>query len=349
MSDPKRSGLMTAERRDDDGEASLRPLSLADFTGQAAARANLQVFINAAKSRGDALDHVLFVGPPGLGKTTLAQIVARELGVNFRSTSGPVIAKAGDLAAQLTNLEERDVLFIDEIHRLNPAVEEILYPAMEDYQLDLIIGEGPAARSVKIDLAKFTLVAATTRLGLLTTPLRDRFGIPVRLNFYTVDELEYIVRRGARIMQMGISPDGALEVARRSRGTPRIAGRLLRRVRDFALVAGAEIVDRRIADEALSRLEVDSRGLDQLDRRYLDMIARNFGGGPVGIETIAAGLSEPRDAIEDIIEPYLIQQGFLQRTPRGRVLTAVAWQHMGLAAPAEIVQQSQFGLFTEDE
>ena len=346
MSD--RNPLIDADRRADE-DNTLRPQTLGDFVGQAAARANLKVFIEAAKARGEALDHVLFVGPPGLGKTTLAQIMAKELGVNFRSTSGPVIAKAGDLAALLTNLEERDVLFIDEIHRLNPAVEEILYPAMEDFQLDLIIGEGPAARSVKIELAKFTLVAATTRLGLLTTPLRDRFGIPVRLNFYTVDELEYIVRRGARIMQMGISPDGALEVARRSRGTPRIAGRLLRRVRDFALVAGAEIVDRRIADEALSRLEVDSRGLDQLDRRYLDMIARNFGGGPVGIETIAAGLSEPRDAIEDIIEPYLIQQGFLQRTPRGRVLTAVAWQHMGLAAPAEIVQQSQFGLFTEDE
>ena len=346
MSD--RNPLIDADRRADE-DNTLRPQTLGDFVGQAAARANLKVFIEAAKARGEALDHVLFVGPPGLGKTTLAQIMAKELGVNFRSTSGPVIAKAGDLAALLTNLEERDVLFIDEIHRLNPAVEEILYPAMEDFQLDLIIGEGPAARSVKIDLAKFTLVAATTRLGLLTTPLRDRFGIPVRLNFYTVDELEYIVRRGARIMQMGISPDGALEVARRSRGTPRIAGRLLRRVRDFALVAGAEIVDRRIADEALSRLEVDSRGLDQLDRRYLDMIARNFGGGPVGIETIAAGLSEPRDAIEDIIEPYLIQQGFLQRTPRGRVLTAVAWQHMGLAAPAQIVQQSQFGLFTEDE
>ncbi len=346
MSD--RNPLIDADRRADE-DNTLRPQTLGDFVGQAAARANLKVFIEAAKARGEALDHVLFVGPPGLGKTTLAQIMAKELGVNFRSTSGPVIAKAGDLAALLTNLEERDVLFIDEIHRLNPAVEEILYPAMEDFQLDLIIGEGPAARSVKIDLAKFTLVAATTRLGILTTPLHDRFGIPVRLNFYTVDELEYIVRRGARIMQMGISPDGALEVARRSRGTPRIAGRLLRRVRDFALVAGAEIVDRRIADEALSRLEVDSRGLDQLDRRYLDMIARNFGGGPVGIETIAAGLSEPRDAIEDIIEPYLIQQGFLQRTPRGRVLTAVAWQHMGLAAPAEIVQQSQFGLFTEDE
>ena len=347
MSD--RNPLIDADKRGEEADNTLRPQTLDDFVGQAAARANLKVFIEAAKVRGEALDHVLFVGPPGLGKTTMAQIMAKELGVNFRSTSGPVIAKAGDLAALLTNLEERDVLFIDEIHRLSPAVEEILYPAMEDFQLDLIIGEGPAARSVKIDLAKFTLVAATTRLGLLTTPLRDRFGIPVRLNFYTVEELEYIVRRGARIMQMGISPDGALEVARRSRGTPRIAGRLLRRVRDFALVAGAEVIDRKIADEALSRLEVDSRGFDQLDRRYLNMIARNFGGGPVGIETIAAGLSEPRDAIEDIIEPYLIQQGFLQRTPRGRVLTAIAWQHLGLSAPAEIIQQSQFGLFMEDE
>lgn len=346
MSD--RNPLIDADRRADE-DNTLRPQTLDDFVGQAAAHANLKVFIEAAKVRGEALDHVLFVGPPGLGKTTLAQIMAKELGVNFRSTSGPVIAKAGDLAALLTNLEERDVLFIDEIHRLSPAVEEILYPAMEDFQLDLIIGEGPAARSVKIDLAKFTLVAATTRLGLLTTPLRDRFGIPVRLNFYTVEELEYIVRRGARIMQMGISSDGAREVARRSRGTPRIAGRLLRRVRDFALVAGADIIDRRIADEALSRLEVDNRGLDQLDRCYLNIIARNFGGGPVGIETIAAGLSEPRDAIEDIIEPYLIQQGFLQRTPRGRVLTAVAWQHLGLPAPAEIIQQSQYGLFMEDE
>ncbi|MDR6434005.1 Holliday junction branch migration DNA helicase RuvB [Brucella pseudogrignonensis] len=347
MSD--RNPLIDADLRGEDADTTLRPQTLDDFVGQAAARANLKVFIEAAKVRGEALDHVLFVGPPGLGKTTLAQIMAKELGVNFRSTSGPVIAKAGDLAALLTNLEDRDVLFIDEIHRLSPAVEEILYPAMEDFQLDLIIGEGPAARSVKIDLAKFTLVAATTRLGLLTTPLRDRFGIPTRLNFYTVEELEYIVRRGARIMQMGISPDGALEVARRSRGTPRIAGRLLRRVRDFALVAGVDVIDSKIADEALSRLEVDNRGFDQLDRRYLDMIARNFGGGPVGIETIAAGLSEPRDAIEDIIEPYMIQQGFLQRTPRGRVLTNLAWQHLGLAAPAEAAQQSQFGLFMEDE
>ncbi len=340
--------LISGEQRGEDADGTLRPQSLDEFVGQAAARANLKVFVEAAKQRGEALDHVLFVGPPGLGKTTLAQIMARELGVNFRSTSGPVIAKAGDLAALLTNLEERDVLFIDEIHRLNPAVEEILYPAMEDYQLDLIIGEGPAARSVKIDLAKFTLVAATTRLGLITNPLRDRFGIPVRLNFYSVAELEQIVRRGARILGMPLSDEGALEIARRARGTPRIAGRLLRRVRDFAAVAGAGEVSRRIADEALSRLEVDALGLDQLDRRYLTMIAENFGGGPVGVETIAAGLSEPRDAIEDIIEPYLIQQGFLQRTPRGRVLTANAWRHLGLEPPRDL-SQLQITLFQEGE
>ncbi|MBX9465670.1 MAG: Holliday junction branch migration DNA helicase RuvB [Aquamicrobium sp.] len=339
--------LISADKRGEDVEQTLRPQSLDEFVGQAAARANLKVFIEAAKNRGEALDHVLFVGPPGLGKTTLAQIMARELGVNFRSTSGPVIAKAGDLAALLTNLEDRDVLFIDEIHRLNPAVEEILYPAMEDFQLDLIIGEGPAARSVKIDLARFTLVAATTRLGLITNPLRDRFGIPVRLDFYTVDELELIVRRGARILSLAMDDDGATEIARRARGTPRIAGRLLRRVRDFASVAGAEVVDRKVADAALTRLEVDALGLDNLDRRYLGMIARNFGGGPVGIETIAAGLSEPRDAIEDIIEPYLIQQGFIQRTPRGRVLTANAWRHLGLDAPANLAQQ-QINLFQEE-
>ncbi|MFD9899093.1 Holliday junction branch migration DNA helicase RuvB [Mesorhizobium sp. UC22_110] len=340
--------LISSEKRGEDADQTLRPQTLDDFVGQAAARANLKVFIEAAKGRGDALDHVLFVGPPGLGKTTLAQIMAREMGVNFRSTSGPVIAKAGDLAALLTNLEDRDVLFIDEIHRLSPAVEEILYPAMEDFQLDLIIGEGPAARSVKIDLARFTLVAATTRLGLITNPLRDRFGIPVRLNFYTVEELELIVRRGARILSMPIADDGAVEIARRARGTPRIAGRLLRRVRDFASVAGAETVSRKVADEALSRLEVDALGLDQLDRRYLSMIAMNFGGGPVGIETIAAGLSEPRDAIEDIIEPYLIQQGFIQRTPRGRVLTANAWRHLGLEMPRDLAQQ-QINLFQEGD
>jgi Holliday junction DNA helicase RuvB len=335
--------LIDPEKREDDLETSLRPLALADFTGQRAARANLQVFIEAARARGDALDHVLFVGPPGLGKTTLAQIVARELGVNFRSTSGPVIAKAGDLAAQLTNLEERDVLFIDEIHRLNPAVEEILYPAMEDYQLDLIIGEGPAARSVKIELPKFTLVGATTRAGLLTTPLRDRFGIPIRLEFYAVDELELIVKRGARVLGIGMSEDGANEIAKRSRGTPRIAGRLLRRVRDFAVVDGADRITREIADGALRLLDVDPVGLDVMDRKYLTMIAQNFGGGPVGIETIAAALSEPRDAIEEIIEPFLIQRGFIQRTPRGRVLTGHAFRHLGLPEPTREV--TQFGLF----
>ena len=334
--------LLSPEQRDSDPDLSLRPLSLADFTGQAAARANLKIFIEAAKTRREALDHVLFVGPPGLGKTTLAQIVARELGVNFRSTSGPVIAKAGDLAAQLTGLDERDVLFIDEIHRLNPAVEEILYPAMEDFQLDLMIGEGPGARSVKIDLAKFTLVGATTRAGLLTTPLRDRFGIPVRLEFYTVPELELIVRRGARVMGIGMSAEGANEIAKRARGTPRIAGRLLRRVRDFALVDGEAEIGRRLADKALTLLDVDAIGLDQMDRRYLTTIAISFGGGPVGIETMAAALSEPRDAIEDIIEPYLIQQGFLQRTPRGRLLTPHAFAHLGLATPARPAQSSLF-------
>ncbi|MGZ5814616.1 MAG: Holliday junction branch migration DNA helicase RuvB, partial [Xanthobacteraceae bacterium] len=294
-----------AERREEDAaDSSLRPQRLAEFIGQQQARSNLAVFIEAARTRREALDHVLFVGPPGLGKTTLAQIVARELGVNFRATSGPVIAKAGDLAALLTNLEERDVLFIDEIHRLNPAVEEILYPAMEDFQLDLIIGEGPAARSVKIDLAKFTLVGATTRAGLLTNPLRDRFGIPVRLNFYSERELEEIVNRGARVLGIGMTADGANEIARRARGTPRIAGRLLRRVRDFALVAGATTIDRAAADRALLELEVDAAGLDAMDRRYLVNIAENYGGGPVGIETIAAALSEPRDAIEEIIEPF---------------------------------------------
>ena len=338
--------IVSPLQREDDPDQSLRPLSLRDFTGQEAARANLKIFIEAAKKRNDALDHVLFVGPPGLGKTTLAQIVARELGVNFRSTSGPVIAKAGDLAAQLTNLEQGDVLFIDEIHRLNPAVEEILYPAMEDFQLDLIIGEGPAARSVKIDLARFTLIGATTRAGLLTTPLRDRFGIPVRLNFYTPEELELIIKRGARVLNVGMSEDGAREIAQRSRGTPRIAGRLLRRVRDFAIVEGIDIVTRELADRSLSLLEVDSIGLDIMDRRYLNMLAVNFGGGPVGIETIAAALSEPRDAIEDIIEPYLLQQGFLQRTPRGRLLTPTAFRHLGLVEPSRT--EGQVGLFAED-
>jgi holliday junction DNA helicase RuvB len=341
-STPRR--LVTAERRDDDAaESSLRPQRLTEFIGQQQARSNLAVFIEAARARKEALDHVLFVGPPGLGKTTLAQIVARELGVNFRATSGPVIAKAGDLAALLTNLEERDVLFIDEIHRLNPAVEEILYPAMEDFQLDLIIGEGPAARSVKIDLARFTLIGATTRAGLLTNPLRDRFGIPVRLNFYSESELEEIVNRGARVLSVAITAEGANEIARRARGTPRIAGRLLRRVRDFALVDGAAMIDRAAADRALVELEVDAAGLDAMDRRYLSTVAQNYGGGPVGIETIAAALSEPRDAIEEIIEPFLIQKGFVQRTPRGRLLTTHAFRHLGLPEPAR--DPAQFGLF----
>jgi Holliday junction DNA helicase RuvB len=334
--------------RDEPLDVSLRPSGFADFVGQADARANLEVFIAAARQREAALDHVLFVGPPGLGKTTLAQIIAKELGVGFRATSGPVIAKAGDLAALLTNLEERDVLFIDEIHRLNPAIEEVLYPAMEDFQLDLIIGEGPAARSVRIDLARFTLVGATTRAGLLTTPLRDRFGIPVRLNFYTPEELVRIVTRGARLMGTPMSPDGALEIARRSRGTPRIAGRLLRRVTDFALVEGAREIDRKLADKALLRLDVDARGLDQLDRRYLTTIAEFYNGGPVGIETIAAALSEPRDAIEEIVEPYLLQQGFIQRTPRGRMLTGLAFQHLNRAVPQGFVGLQQ-SLFEEPE
>ncbi|MBA5777266.1 Holliday junction branch migration DNA helicase RuvB [Stappia sp. F7233] len=341
------SRIVSPSVRGDEIDTTMRPQALDEFVGQAQARANLKIFIEAAKARGEALDHVLFVGPPGLGKTTLAQIMARELGVNFRATSGPVIAKAGDLAALLTNLEERDVLFIDEIHRLNPAVEEVLYPAMEDFQLDLIIGEGPAARSVKIDLAKFTLVAATTRLGLLTTPLRDRFGIPVRLQFYTVEELELIVRRGARILGLAMTGDGATEIAKRSRGTPRIAGRLLRRVRDFAVVGGNGKVDAAVADRALTQLEVDSAGLDQLDRRYLTQIALNFGGGPVGIETIAAALSEPRDAIEEIVEPYLIQNGYIQRTPRGRILTPQAFRHLGLAVPTR-ADQPQVGLFDDE-
>ena len=326
--------LVTGAKRETDAfEATMRPQSLDEFIGQEQARSNLKVFIQAAKARGDALDHVLFAGPPGLGKTTLAQIMAKELGVGFRATSGPVIAKAGDLAALLTNLEDRDVLFIDEIHRLAPAVEEILYPALEDFQLDLIIGEGPAARSVRIDLAKFTLVGATTRLGLLTTPLRDRFGIPVRLNFYNVDELVLVVSRAARVLKAPLAADGALEIARRARGTPRIAGRLLRRVRDFAAVAGAERIDAGVADKALRALEVDEAGLDALDHRYLGAIVKDYDGGPVGIETLAAALSEPRDALEEIVEPYLLQQGFIGRTPRGRILTLKAYRHLGLKGP----------------
>jgi Holliday junction DNA helicase RuvB len=343
-STPRR--LVTGERHDEDAaDTSLRPQKLSEFIGQQQARSNLSVFIEAARTRKEALDHVLFVGPPGLGKTTLAQIVARECGVNFRATSGPVIAKAGDLAALLTNLEDRDVLFIDEIHRLNPAVEEILYPAMEDFQLDLIIGEGPAARSVRIDLARFTLVGATTRTGLLTTPLRERFGIPIRLEFYEVAELEEIVRRGARLLGLTLTPEGAHEIARRARGTPRVAGRLLRRVRDFASIEGvASAVDAKLADGALAQLEVDNRGLDALDHRYLRCIALNYGGGPVGVETLAAALSEPRDAIEEIIEPYLLQQGLIARTPRGRLLTPGAYAHLGLTAPAP-PPAAQFPLF----
>ncbi|MDE2434843.1 MAG: Holliday junction branch migration DNA helicase RuvB [Sphingomonadales bacterium] len=325
--------LLTPAPQPEDADAALRPKSLAEFVGQAGAKDNLKVFIDSAKSRREAMDHVLFYGPPGLGKTTLAQIVARELGVGFRATSGPVIAKSGDLAALLTNLEAGDVLFIDEIHRLNPVVEEVLYPAMEDRALDLIIGEGPSARSVRIDLPPFTLIGATTRQGLLTTPLRDRFGIPVRLNFYTVAELERVVTRGAGLLGIGIDSGGAGEIARRARGTPRVAGRLLRRVRDFAHVGGDAAITRDLADGALTRLEVDALGLDAQDRRYLHMIADIYKGGPVGVETLAAGLSEPRDTIEEVIEPYLIQLGLVARTARGRCLNDRGWQHLGLSAP----------------
>ena len=314
--------------------ASLRPLTLAEFIGQKKVKDNIRVFIEAAKARADAMDHVLLYGPPGLGKTTLAQIVARELGVNFRATSGPMIARAGDLAAILTNLEKGDVLFIDEIHRLNPAIEEVLYSAMEDFQLDLIIGEGPAARSVRIDLQPFTLVGATTRSGLLTTPLRDRFGIPLHLDFYEPKDLEEIVLRGASVLDMPISADGAAEIAKRARGTPRVAGRLLKRVRDFAVVAGAKTIDKEIADKALCRLDVDAKGLDAMDRRYLMCISEKYAGGPVGADTLAAALSEERDTIEEVIEPFLLQLGLVQRTPRGRVLSAAGYRHLGLPAPS---------------
>jgi Holliday junction DNA helicase RuvB len=322
----------------EDADRALRPQTLAEFIGQKAARANLAVFIESARRRGEAMDHTLFYGPPGLGKTTLAQIMARELGVNFRMTSGPVLARAGDLAAILTNLDARDVLFIDEIHRLNPAVEEILYPALEDFQLDLVIGEGPAARTVRIELQPFTLVGATTRLGLLTTPLRDRFGIPTRLEFYDEAELVEIVTRAARLLRADATPDGAHEIARRARGTPRIAGRLLRRVVDFAIVEGEGRVTQPVADRALTRLGVDALGLDAADRRYLRLLAESYAGGPVGVETIAAALSEVRDAIEEVIEPFLLQQGLIQRTPRGRMLAARAWTHLGLPPPRPAAQ-----------
>lgn len=326
----------------EDADRALRPQVLEEFVGQAEARANLRVFIESAKIRGEAMDHTLFHGPPGLGKTTLAQIMARELGVGFRMTSGPVLAKAGDLAAILTNLEPNDVLFIDEIHRLSPVVEEVLYPAMEDFALDLVIGEGPAARTVRIDLQPFTLVGATTRLGLLTTPLRDRFGIPTRLVFYTEDELDLIVTRGARLMGIQADPEGTREIAKRARGTPRIAGRLLRRVVDFVLVEGDGRLTRAIADRALTRLGVDHLGLDGADRRYIMLLAEHYGGGPVGVETISAALSEARDALEEVIEPYLLQQGLIQRTPRGRMLAARAWRHLGLDAPRPPGQSDLF-------
>jgi len=329
------------ERPEDRDEVreGVRPLSLGEFIGQGAVKENLGVFVAAARQRGEAMDHTLFYGPPGLGKTTLAQIVAQELGVGFRATSGPVIAKAGDLAALLTNLQPRDVLFIDEIHRLSPAVEEILYPAMEDFQLDLIIGEGPAARSVRIDLPPFTLIGATTRAGLITTPLRERFGIPLHMNFYTEDELTEIVSRAARILGMTVVDDGAREVARRSRGTPRVANRLLRRVRDFAAVDGATEVGAIAADKALLRLDVDRRGLDAMDRRYMRCVAENYGGGPVGAETLAAALGNERDVLEEVVEPFLIQQGLVQRTPRGRMLTPPGWRYIGLEPPAALTAQ----------
>ena len=351
MTGPTEKILSAAVRTEDEFEVSLRPQVMDEFVGQTKVCENLLIFIAAAKKRNNALDHILFTGPPGLGKTTLAQIVARELGVGFRSTSGPVISKAGDLAAILTNLEPRDVLFIDEIHRLNPAVEEILYPAMEDYQLDIIIGEGPAARSVRIDLQPFTLIGATTRTGLITTPLRDRFGIPLRLDFYSGEDLLEVVLRGGKLLKMPLSEEGALEIANRSRGTPRIAGRLLRRVCDFALVDEKTSIDVTIADAALTRLEVDKIGLDAMDHKYLKIIAEMYSGGPVGIETLAAAMSEPRDALEDIIEPFLMQQGLVMRTSRGRVLARAGYRHIGLTPPKSLkgLEEDQLDLIRDEK
>ncbi len=342
--------IISGERESfETADKALRPQTLAEFVGQPTLKANLKVYIDGAKARGESLDHVLLFGPPGLGKTTLAQIVAREMGVNFRATAGPILAKAGDLAAILTNLEPHDVLFIDEVHRLPAAVEEILYPAMEDHVLDLIIGEGPSARSVRIDLAPFTLVAATTRAGLLATPLRDRFGIPLRLEFYTPEELCLVLAHAARKMGAPLTSEGAAEIAGRARGTPRVAGRLLRRVRDFATAENAAAIDRRAAQSALARLEVDELGLDSLDRRYLRALIETYGGGPVGAETLAAALAEARDAVEDVIEPYLLQQGFIQRTPRGRIAGALAYRHMGIAPPRAASTSLQPDLLDGDE
>ena len=321
------------EYQTNDGDKALRPKKLVDFTGQSIVKENLAIFIESARKRNETMDHTLFHGPPGLGKTTLAQIISSELGVNFRMTSGPVLAKAGDLAAILTNLEERDVLFIDEIHRMNSAVEEVLYPALEDFELDLVIGEGPAARTVRIELQPFTLVGATTRLGLLTTPLRDRFGIPIRLEFYSPEELLKIVIRASKFMQIQLDSSGGREIAKRSRGTPRIANRLLRRVADFAVVEGNGVITKEIADSSLTRIGVDIAGLDLADRKYLKVVAENYGGGPVGVETISAAMSEARDSLEEVIEPYLLQQGFIQRTPRGRMLTKKSWEHLELENP----------------